>query len=210
MNAASSEAGRKLSRTRRDILQAARAAFLELGYGAASMDAIAEAAGVSKQTIYNNFRDKTALFLAVARAAQEAAEVVQAASLDVTLADHRDVAGALDALLQTWLGEFLRPELMALRRLVAAEAERVPELREGWVSGAPRRFHQVLRDLLGKAAARGELRLDDPDLAASQLITLVGGQAQQIATFGGRALTRAEINDVVRVNLSMFLRAYRP
>jgi len=51
MNVASADNAGK----RDAILEAASKLFLEVGFGAASMDSIASAAQVSKQTVYNHF-----------------------------------------------------------------------------------------------------------------------------------------------------------
>lgn len=48
-----------------DILEAAKAAFLERGFDNVSMDAIADRASVSKRTVYNHFENKDALFEAI-------------------------------------------------------------------------------------------------------------------------------------------------
>lgn len=48
-----------------DILDAASDVFMECGFSDASMDAIAERAGVSKRTVYNHFDSKDALFEAI-------------------------------------------------------------------------------------------------------------------------------------------------
>lgn len=48
-----------------DILEAARAEFLERGFDNVSMDAIADRASVSKRTVYNHFESKDALFKAI-------------------------------------------------------------------------------------------------------------------------------------------------
>ena len=50
---------------RRRILAAATEVFLERGFGGASVDEIAAAAGFSKGAVYSNFEDKDALFLAL-------------------------------------------------------------------------------------------------------------------------------------------------
>ena len=47
------------------IVEAATELFLEAGYGAVSMDAIAARAGVSKRTVYSHFPGKDVLFGAV-------------------------------------------------------------------------------------------------------------------------------------------------
>jgi AcrR family transcriptional regulator len=68
-----SDAGARPARTRRPpreevrrrILAAATEVFLERGFGGASVDEIAAAAGFSKGAVYSNFEDKDALFLAL-------------------------------------------------------------------------------------------------------------------------------------------------
>ncbi len=50
-------------RTRRAILDAARALFTQHGYRGASLDDIAETAGYSKGAVYSNWPSKEALFL---------------------------------------------------------------------------------------------------------------------------------------------------
>jgi AcrR family transcriptional regulator len=48
---------------RRRLLDAARAALVTHGYGAASVDTITEAAGLSRGALYSNFADKEDLYL---------------------------------------------------------------------------------------------------------------------------------------------------
>jgi AcrR family transcriptional regulator len=50
---------------RREIVDAARALFLDVGYESTSMSAIASAAGVASNTIYWYFKDKDELLVAV-------------------------------------------------------------------------------------------------------------------------------------------------
>jgi len=53
---------RDTSRKRESILNGAMQVFTEMGYDNASMDRIAEVAGVSKRTVYNHFANKENLF----------------------------------------------------------------------------------------------------------------------------------------------------
>ncbi len=53
---------RDTSKKRKAIFEGAIAVFTEMGYKEASMDRIAEVAGVSKNTIYNHFQSKENLF----------------------------------------------------------------------------------------------------------------------------------------------------
>lgn len=53
--------------TRRQILEAARALFFERGFNGASIEAIAQHAGVAPETIYATFGNKEAILLALAK-----------------------------------------------------------------------------------------------------------------------------------------------
>lgn len=55
----------QVERNRAELLAAARRVFLERGFHAASLDAIAEAAGFSKGVVYSQFASKADLFLAL-------------------------------------------------------------------------------------------------------------------------------------------------
>src|SRR6266542_6691989 len=57
------------AQTRQDILAAARDAFLERGYTATTLAAVARAAGVVVETIYRGFGGKAGLLKAVVEAA---------------------------------------------------------------------------------------------------------------------------------------------
>lgn len=55
----------KQARTRADLVRAAGKVFARRGYGGASVEEIAEAAGYSQGAVYSNFEKKADLFLAV-------------------------------------------------------------------------------------------------------------------------------------------------
>lgn len=57
----------KSQEKRQQILCSAGELFLQLGYANTSMDAVAKASGVSKQTVYSHFSNKDELFAAVIR-----------------------------------------------------------------------------------------------------------------------------------------------
>jgi AcrR family transcriptional regulator len=55
----------QVERNRERLLEAARSVFVERGFQAATLDAIAEAAGFSKGVVYSQFDSKADLFLAL-------------------------------------------------------------------------------------------------------------------------------------------------
>ena len=75
---------RDAERTRRAILDAALVEFSEKGHAAARMDAVAEAAGISKPMIYSYFGDKDALYAAALR---EAYVQIRAGESELQLGD---------------------------------------------------------------------------------------------------------------------------
>ncbi len=75
---------RDAERTRRAILDAALVEFSEKGHAAARIDAVAEAAGISKPMIYSYFGDKDALYAAALR---EAYVQIRAGEKELQLGD---------------------------------------------------------------------------------------------------------------------------
>lgn len=150
------------------VVEGARQVFLQDGFEGASVDDIARVAGVSKATLYSYFPDKRLLFLEVATAGccQQAYDAVE--EIDAAL-PVRDVLAATATQIMCFL---LSDVGRAVFRIVIAEAERFPELgREYWRNG-PARARGVLIGYFRHAIARGELRIDDLELAADQFIEL--------------------------------------
>ena len=67
---------------REKILDAGEMLFRQMGVRAVSMEAIAQTANMSKVTLYGYFRDKDAVFLAVANRLADRLEAVIFAALD--------------------------------------------------------------------------------------------------------------------------------
>src|SRR6516164_8973933 len=129
---------RKQPAKRRAIIGAAQRVFLAQGFAGSSVDAIAAAAGVSKQTIYNHFGDKEALFRAVVRAVQsDFAGDFHEAGLEERLATSDDLGRDLRELGRRWVAVVLQEDVAALRRLVIAEQDRHPWLFDEWQQPRP-------------------------------------------------------------------------
>jgi TetR/AcrR family transcriptional regulator, mexJK operon transcriptional repressor len=166
------EAETRSTRKRRAIVEAATEAFLRKGYLGTSMDEIAAAAGVSKQTVYKHFADKERLFSEIVGATvDEAANPVQEELK--SLGDGGDLEGDLRDLARRQLELVMRPRLMALRRLVIGEAGRFPDLGRTFYERGAGRSVASLAEAFERLAARGALKLDDPELAAAHFNWLV-------------------------------------
>lgn len=157
------------ARSRRDTAQriraAARVLFLEKGYGATSMDAVAAAAPVSKRTLYQHFPGKAELFAAVI---DEAWSHFTRAPLIETAGDPRAV---LRAHAERLAAHWERPDVIPLIRLVIAEAPRFPELSQTFFAVGKEPVLKGLSAYFATLAAEGRLAAGrDPALAAAQFL----------------------------------------
>lgn len=200
----SADAGRRYSK-RTQIVAAAKDLFLRLGYEGASIELIAEAAQVSKQTIYNNFADKEALFRAIA---EDLVDEVVAPLLCRETGKDSDMRGVLTSLGESFLGITLDPCSLALHRLVVMEAPRFPELGLAvYAAGASRAVEQLAM-FLDEQANSGDLRLNNATLAAEQFFGLIMGHHQLRALLGVEAhVPPARIRGIVQAGVDLFLAA---
>jgi TetR/AcrR family transcriptional regulator, mexJK operon transcriptional repressor len=178
----------RVVRSRAAVLEAATTLFLRNGYPATTMDDIADTAGVSKRTVYNNFTDKEALFREVVTAATGIAEEF-AADAAAELADPDDLPAALSALAHRLAAAATNPRVVRLRRLLIGEAHRFPDLAAEYYRLAPGRVMSTLAAAFESLALQGRLQLTDPRRAAEQFAFLVLGAALDRAMFDGRDKT---------------------
>ena len=151
---------KKTATTRKALIDAALAAFIENGFSGTAMNDVAKRAGVAKGTAYLHFTDKTALF------AEVLGEFV------------KDAAGRklpMRPPLHEPTGEFLRRSIIPILRdlqrqdgfrvlyLVIAEGPRVPELAETYRRVAIDPVLRLVRVYARRAVRRGELRSDALD-----------------------------------------------
>jgi len=68
---------RDKSKKRTAILAGAKEVFIQMGYKDASMDLIAETAGISKKTVYNHFKSKETLFEVIVDTILEERQIIK-------------------------------------------------------------------------------------------------------------------------------------
>jgi TetR/AcrR family transcriptional regulator, mexJK operon transcriptional repressor len=198
------------SRKRSAILDAATELFLTREYAGTSMEDIASAAAVSKQTVYKHFTDKETLFREVALGSVE--PVGSAFRVEVTAtAEADDVPAALQALARTYTDAVMSPMLLRRRQLVLREAGRFPDLAHKYHETGPRSAIAGLSTAFARLADRGELMIKDPRVAATQFAFLVIGEPLDTAMFRGvdRRRTRRELHALADAGVDVFLAAYR-
>ena len=197
------------TRKREAILQAATELFLTREYVGTSMEDIAVAAAVSKQTVYKHFSDKQTLFREVALGSvQHVGRDFQ--SQVAAVAEAPDVPAALRDLARSYITAIMNPLLLRRRQLVLREAGRYPDLARKNHESGPRQTISVLTTAFARLAHRGELAIDDPRLAATQFAFLVVGEPLDTAMFRGAGRRRRlrELDALAEAGVEVFLAAY--
>jgi TetR/AcrR family transcriptional repressor of mexJK operon len=113
-------------RKRSAILDGAKAVFLTQGFGLATMDDVAAAAGVGKQTVYRHFKSKEALFVGLVSSMCAQVGGLLASAQD----EQSDGAPEVELRELGWAlaQNLIAPDNLRLYRAIVAEAERLPEL----------------------------------------------------------------------------------
>jgi AcrR family transcriptional regulator len=151
--------------TRQRLLAAARELIEAGGYGAASVLAIAERAGVASGTVYRHFPSKADLFLKVFRAVCEGEERAMVAAADeVPVA--AGAVGRLEAVLGTFAERALRNPRLAWTLL----AEPVDQLLDAERLAYRRRYAELVARELRAAIGAGEIPDQDVAFTAAALV----------------------------------------
>jgi AcrR family transcriptional regulator len=188
------------------IIAAATAVFVRDGFMGASIDAIAEEASVSRQTIYNQIGDKEKLFAEVVRGITEEGSVRMVATL-ATFPDHpADITEDLVAFAMRLTRNCLCDgNSRALRKLIENEGGRYPELFETWKDYGPGRNWPAISARFARLARSGDIEADDPDLAARQFMALIGAD---LPNEPGSMVDDEQLERAARNGVKTFLRAY--
>ncbi|MBV7395532.1 TetR/AcrR family transcriptional regulator [Mameliella sediminis] len=193
--------GRKFNQ----VIDGAREIFMRDGFEGASVDEIAREAGVSKATLYSYFPDKRLLFIEVASAqcCRQADEALL--SMDMTRPPREVLCETGHKFLS-----FLYSEMgQRIFRICVAEADRFPELGQQFYQSGPAIMRKVMTDYLQAAQERGELRIEDSDLAADQFAELCKADLWSKAIFGIQSsFSDAEIARVVDGAVETFMARY--
>lgn len=195
------------SRKHEAILAAAAACFADNGYAATSMDAIAATAGVSKQTVYHHFGNKTALF--------EAVVVHVSAALGHPLLDGQarglPLLETLTVFGRRLLELLLCPQALSLMRLIVAEAPKFDKLADTVIHSGMETTTKIMADYLAAETARGHLAVDEPRRAAIMFFGMLVSEYRFRGLMGTQPhLSPEKMDTHARVVATAFVRAFAP
>ena len=170
------------------------------------MDAIAQAAGTTKASLYARFPSKEAVFSAVLGWAMQRSDWP---TPEPEPPDLDNLEEALTAIAQVALRRALDPSMIKLSRIAIAQASRFPEVaRQTYAAGVWPRLPIVV-ELLRRHAATGAIVAEDPEILAEHFFAMVSGMPARLASFG---IVRdpATQERYTRVAVRLFLRSLRP
>lgn len=187
---------------RERILAAARKIFLDGLPEHATMDAVAQQAGMSKKTIYREFKSQVELLGALLMEnVADMGEFPSPKSGD-------DIELELYGMLVRMVGHFTSLRSMALFRLIVSEVRRYPELMS---AAKPKGFpRELLAGWLASPIVREKYMIEDPDDAAAMLFGMVMQDSGfKLVVVTAATMPQHIIEDRARRAVQIFLRGVR-
>lgn len=154
----------KSEEKRAAILEAAGTAFLEKGLEGTSMDAVAQQAGVSKQTVYSHFGSKEELFEAVIL------NKCKVYDLDQCATEGDDFEAGLLQFTRRFIDLKVDPDVVAMTRQVVANSVEHPDTVALYRQAGIDRSIDGLTEALENARAKGIVAIESPREAAKDYV----------------------------------------
>jgi len=189
--------------SREAIVEAAGRLFLERGFGAVSMDDLADAAGLARRTLYNQFSSKEEIFRDMLGRVAGQLEDRFPSGLE-TQGDAEDVLGKIARII---LDLHTDPDYLGFLRMVVADARQFPWLAEAFGAVMEPQIRRLI-DYLAHLTALGLLDCTDPVLAAHQFIGMLN-QFSLWPVLVGRAPIPLAPERLVDETVRMLLQRYR-
>lgn len=186
-------------------LAAARVVFLESGFDAATMDAIARQAGVSKATLYAYFADKEALFETLIRVECRAVN----AGLYVPDLANPSIATELSKVTSNYRALFTQKLGLDLYRILVPVAPRFPRLAQVFFDEGPGTSLGQCTSYFKALNDAGRLRIPDPEVAARQFLALVTEDLKLTGALGLPTIHTSQGDILVTTGIEMLLAYYR-
>ncbi|WP_245751691.1 TetR/AcrR family transcriptional regulator [Marinospirillum celere] len=191
---------------RRQIIHAASDAFLEKGYKNASMEAIANEASVAKQTLYNYFGNKDALFIEVVKLLCNC-ENEHLRSEDI---NNTPVEEVFQAYAQGLLADLVSSENTALFRMMIAEAMHFPNLGKMFFEAGMERDRHLLANFLERLHQSGRLQIDDIEQATLFIQGAFNAYFRPRYVMTGEIPSRDTLQKYIDYCIQKVLLLYRP
>jgi AcrR family transcriptional regulator len=185
------------------IVDAAERLFLQRGFGAVSMDDLAEAAGLARRTLYNQFASKEEIFremlLRVSRQLEDA--------FPPGIETQGDVEDVLRLIARLILQLHKNPGYLGFLRMVVADSRQFPWIAEEFAAVMEPQTERLTR-YLAHLTAMGILDCRNPILATHQFMGLLNDLSLWPWMMGRESLP-IPADEVVDETVRMFLQHHR-
>lgn len=193
---------RDKSKKRKTILDGAVIVFIEDGYEQASMDKIAEIAGVSKKTVYNHFGSKETLFQSIIDDFLEQRQKLKTIEYN----NQKPLSEQLRAFALAEIFLINTPKRSGLSRLLTIEFLQNLEFTKTTVAGQKPHL-EMLTTWLIVASNHDKIATDNPLLTARMFYSMVEGCITWPALFT-QGITEEYYNPLLDEIIDIFLAKY--
>jgi len=193
---------RDKSKKRAAILDGAVDVFIDMGYELASMDKIAETAGVSKRTVYNHFGSKENLFQAIVNDFLTQRQTLKTISYNPSQTLEEQLRAFADA--EIFLID--SPRRLGLSKFLTAVFLQDTNYARETVSKYPP-VYDMLLDWLKDAEKDGKIQAENLVLAARVFYALVEGAVTYPSLFAG-GVNQAAVEPLLKEIVATFLARY--
>jgi TetR/AcrR family transcriptional regulator of autoinduction and epiphytic fitness len=189
--------------SREAIVAAAQRLFLERGFGAVSMDELADTAGVARRTLYNQFASKEEIFREMLSRLSRQLEGAFPPGVET----RGDVEDVLRLVAKTILDLHTHPEYLGFLRMVIADSRQFPWIAKEFAAVMEPQTERLTR-YLAHLAELGILDCRKPLVAAHQFMGMLNEFSLWPWMVGGAPIPiRGE--ELVEETVQIFLRRYR-
>src|ERR1700693_825831 len=154
--------------SREATVEPAERLFLEHGFGAVSMDDLAEAAGVARRTLYNQFASKEEIFKEMLLSFSSQLENAFPPGIET----QGDVEQVLRLIARAILNLHARPGYLGFLRMVVADSRQFPWIAEAFAAVMDPQTERLVR-YLRHLTEIGVLDCRKPTLAAHQFTGII-------------------------------------
>ncbi len=183
------------------LLENALEIFMRQGFERSTMEEIAQAAAMSKRTLYSRYKDKSDLFLAAMEIAIKQT-TIDATKISAMLSE--DLEETLYGIAKSRLASISSANGIRLQRLLTNEAFRFPGLIDDFFRVNTGPTIDILSDYLQNKHALDELNIKDPRQTATAFLSLsLGGLSRRILS--GQSPKKDEIESSLAFAIQLFI-----
>jgi TetR/AcrR family transcriptional regulator of autoinduction and epiphytic fitness len=185
------------------ILQAAIEEFYTKGYEGSSMDTISKEANVSKATVYNHFKSKEELFLAIAMIIKQRLEASFAYEYN-----HKPIKQQLYEIADQEMKFLGNQENIRLIQIITIVMIQKNSIGQKLLEMKKDDMMEISAKWFEAAKMDGKLAFDDSLFVAKQFIGMIKSFAFYPQLYGAPLLSQNEQKNVIKRSVEMVMRLY--